>query len=58
MIDDRDRVLLFRSVSEDQDEPEIWITPGGALEQGESYEEAALRELWEETGLTSTHLRS
>lgn len=28
-----------------------WITPGGGIDQGESPAEAAVRELWEETGL-------
>ena len=56
LIDDRDRVLLFKAVSPDQKEPEIWITPGGALKAGESYEQAALRELWEETGLSDAEL--
>ncbi|HMN29744.1 MAG TPA: NUDIX domain-containing protein [Caldilineaceae bacterium] len=28
-----------------------WNTPGGGVEAGESFAEAALRELWEETGI-------
>ncbi|PVZ85086.1 DNA mismatch repair protein MutT [Serratia sp. S1B] len=31
-----------------------WATPGGGLEHNESYEQAALRELFEETGITRT----
>jgi len=31
-----------------------WATPGGGLELNESYEQAALRELFEETGLIRT----
>lgn len=34
-----------------------WSVPGGWMEHGESFEQAALRELAEETGLSATHAR-
>ena len=55
VVDERGRVLLFRSALPNRDGSEplsIWITPGGALEPGETHKQAARRELWEETGLT------
>lgn len=50
VLDPDGRLLLFRFTPEDA--PPFWVTPGGALDPGESYEEAARRELFEETGMT------
>jgi 8-oxo-dGTP pyrophosphatase MutT (NUDIX family) len=40
------RVLLARHA-----DAQRWVLPGGAIEPGESPADAALREMWEETGL-------
>ena len=42
-------ILLFRFTPDDR--PPFWVTPGGAVDRGESYEQAARRELLEEVGL-------
>jgi len=34
--------------------PPRWITPGGGIDEGETAKEAALRELFEETGIRAT----
>ena len=49
VVDDADRVLLTRF--EFRDGREVWTTVGGGLEPGETYEDAARRELVEEAGL-------
>ncbi|MGB3469796.1 MAG: NUDIX domain-containing protein [Erythrobacter sp.] len=43
------RVLLFRF--DVADRPPFWVTAGGECEPGESFEQAARRELFEETGI-------
>lgn len=49
LIDEADRVLMLASWLESRD-CTIWLAPGGALEPGESFDDAARRECQEETG--------
>ena len=53
VLDPHDRVLLFRF--EHNHGPlagqSYWATPGGGVEGGESFADAARRELFEETGI-------
>ena len=65
LIDDSDCVLLFNVGVPQQSNfrlgapPQsrhLWITPGGGLDPDETREDAALRELYEETGLCAAEL--
>jgi 8-oxo-dGTP pyrophosphatase MutT (NUDIX family) len=51
LVDDRDRLLLFRDSDPGIDGSHWWITPGGGVDPGETDLETAVRELEEESGL-------
>jgi ADP-ribose pyrophosphatase YjhB (NUDIX family) len=47
-----DKILLVQ-----RDDNRLWAVPGGLVEVGETLAKAAIRELWEETGLQGQVLR-
>ncbi|MEV0269010.1 arginase family protein [Hamadaea sp. NPDC050747] len=51
LVDPAGRVLLQLRAPDKAAFPDLWALPGGVIEPGESPEEAARRELFEETGL-------
>ncbi|MGJ5177433.1 NUDIX hydrolase [Bradyrhizobium oligotrophicum] len=53
IVDPDDRLLLFKFVhlAGALIGQRFWATPGGGLDPGESYEDAACREMFEETGI-------
>ena len=53
LIDEHDRLLLLRVELPSAADPVIWCVPGGGLRPGETHEQAALRELREETGIVA-----
>ncbi|MFF3321026.1 NUDIX hydrolase [Streptomyces sp. NPDC002889] len=56
LLDPQDRILLLHGYEPADPDDTWWFTPGGGLEGDETREEAALRELAEETGITEVEL--
>lgn len=52
LLDENDRFLLLLTSSPRLQTPVVrWLTPGGGVEDHETHQEGAIRELFEETGL-------
>ncbi|MER5439972.1 NUDIX hydrolase [Streptomyces sp. NPDC002790] len=56
LLDPEERILLLHGHEPGDMADDWWFTPGGGLEGDETREEAALRELAEETGITDVEL--
>ncbi|MEU8760933.1 NUDIX hydrolase [Streptomyces sp. NPDC048659] len=56
LLDPDDRILLVHGFEPADPGQTWWFTPGGGLEGDETREQAALRELAEETGITEVEL--
>lgn len=53
LLNDHDEVFMFRHTGKLRT---YWVLPGGGVEPGESRADAALREMWEETGISGIPL--
>lgn len=54
VMDSRQRFLVTKRAPEKHWSPGLWENPGGAVQAGESSRAAAVRELFEETGILSS----
>jgi 8-oxo-dGTP pyrophosphatase MutT (NUDIX family) len=51
LFDELGSILLMRTTAPDTSKFARWVTPGGGVDPGETHAIAAVRELFEETGL-------
>jgi len=58
ILDDNDRFLVIKRTKTAPTHPLHWDLPGGHVEKGESFEETAIREAFEETNLEISELQA
>ena len=56
VINADNELLLFHEMNGTGGVPDFWFVPGGGVEAGETYEEAAFREMGEEMGAVNLEL--
>lgn len=54
-VNDKNEILMVLQAASGEEKK--WTVPSGTLEEGESFEECCIREIWEETGLTARVLK-
>lgn len=54
VVDPQGLVLMIEGFDPHHPDEPYWYTIGGGLEPGETHRDAAVREVWEETGRTIT----
>eukprot|EP01121_Diplochlamys_sp_Union-15-3_P011899 TRINITY_DN3493_c0_g2_i1.p1 TRINITY_DN3493_c0_g2~~TRINITY_DN3493_c0_g2_i1.p1 ORF type:complete len:283 (-),score=42.49 TRINITY_DN3493_c0_g2_i1:99-947(-) len=57
ILSHKDHIFISRRASTMRIFPQLWVFPGGNIDSGETLEDAAKRELYEETGLRATNLK-
>lgn len=55
LFDTEGRLLILQRAGEEGSATSQWCIPGGHVDPGESFKEAAIRELYEETGFDLSH---
>lgn len=58
ILDNDGRIIILKRNAQRRTSPNKWQTPSGFMKEGESAEEAVLREVWEETSLSGTIKKS
>lgn len=54
LTDEEGKLLILKRATDSKTNPGKWELPGGKVDQGESFDKALIREVYEETGLKIT----